>query len=127
MTRRMRSPSTRVRETGKVRKDTAAWLAERVSAVMLLPLTVWLVAAFIAHTGSDYAMLIAWLRKPITTILMALLLIALFWHTALGLRVVIDDYIHSGARTPMLILMRLACVALAVAGIFAVLRIAFGD
>ncbi len=123
----MRSPSTRARESGAAPKYAEAWLAERVSAVLLLPLMVWLVAAFIAHTGSDYATLIAWLRKPLTTILMALLLIALFWHTALGLRVVIDDYIHSGARIPMLILMRLVCAALAVAGILASLRIAFGS
>ncbi len=122
----MRSPSIRADESGTARKDTAAWLAERVSAVVLLLLTAWLVASFIAHTGSDYATLIAWLRKPLATILMALLLIALFWHTALGLRVVIDDYIHSGARIPMLILMRLVCAALAVTGIFASLRIAFG-
>jgi succinate dehydrogenase / fumarate reductase membrane anchor subunit len=59
------------------------------------------------------------------TILMVLLLIALFYHTALGLQVVIEDYIHSGMKIPVLLGMRFGCFALAAAGILAMLRIAF--
>jgi succinate dehydrogenase / fumarate reductase membrane anchor subunit len=58
--------------------------------------------------------------------MMVLLLIALFYHTALGLQVVIEDYIHSATKIPILVAMRLGCFALAVAGILATLRIAFG-
>ena len=79
----------------------------------------------IAHTGSDYATFIAWLGTPLATILMILLLIALFYHTALGLQVVIDDYVHSGAKFAGVIAVRLGCFALAVAGIVVTLRIAF--
>ena len=57
---------------------------------------------------------------------MVLLLIALFYHTALGLQVVIEDYVHSDrTKIPILVLVRLACFTLAVAGIVVVLRIAF--
>jgi succinate dehydrogenase / fumarate reductase membrane anchor subunit len=57
---------------------------------------------------------------------MVLLLIALFYHTALGLQVVIEDYVHSDrTKLPVLVVVRLACVALAVTGIVMVLRIAF--
>ena len=69
---------------------------------------------------------IAWLRTPIATTLMVLLLTGLFCHTALGLQVVIEDYVHSAMKIPALLGMRLGCVALAVAGILAMLRIAFG-
>jgi len=55
---------------------------------------------------------------------MVLLLIALFYHTALGLQVVIEDYIHSGAKAALLVAVRLGCFALATAGIVATLRIA---
>jgi len=55
---------------------------------------------------------------------MVLLLIALFYHTALGLQIIIEDYVHSARKVPALIIMRLGCLALAVAGTFAVLRIA---
>jgi succinate dehydrogenase / fumarate reductase membrane anchor subunit len=56
---------------------------------------------------------------------MVLLLIALFYHTALGLQVVIEDYIHSGMKLLALLGTRFACFALAAAGILAMLRIAF--
>jgi succinate dehydrogenase / fumarate reductase, membrane anchor subunit len=62
-------------------------------------------------------------RTPFTTIFMILLLIAMFYHTALGLQVVIEEYDHSGAKIPALVATRLGCFALAAAGIVATLRI----
>ena len=90
-----------------------------------MPLALWFAAGIIAHTGYDHAAFIAWLRAPLTTILTILLLIALFHHTALGLQVVIEDYMHSGARFAAVMAVRLGCFALAAAGIVATLRIAF--
>jgi succinate dehydrogenase / fumarate reductase membrane anchor subunit len=101
------------------------WLAERVSAVALVPLTLWFVASIIAHSDSDHAAFVAWLSAPFPALLMILLLMALFHHTALGLQVVIEDYMHSGAKFAVVLLMRLGCLALAVAGIIATLRIVF--
>jgi succinate dehydrogenase / fumarate reductase, membrane anchor subunit len=97
---------------------------ERVTAVALVPLTVWFAASVIALSGSDYAAFIAWLRTPLAMTLMVLLLIALFYHTALGLQVVIEDY-HTKARVLAVMAVRLGCFALASAGIVATLRIAF--
>ena len=93
-----RSPLARAIGLGSAKQGVEHWWAERVSAVALVPLTLWLVASIIAHTGSDYANFIAWLRTPLATILMILLLIASFYHTALGLQVVIEDYVHSGGQ-----------------------------
>jgi succinate dehydrogenase / fumarate reductase membrane anchor subunit len=84
-----------------------------------------LVASIIAHTGSDYATFIVWVRTPLTTIPLILLLIALFYHTALGLQVVIEDYVHSGTKFAAVIAVRFGCCALATAGVVATLRIAF--
>jgi succinate dehydrogenase / fumarate reductase membrane anchor subunit len=100
-------------------------VAERVSAVALVPLTLWFAASIVAHTGSDYATFIAWMRTPLGATLMILLLIALFHHTALGLQVVIEDYVHSGAKLAWVMAARLGCFALATAGVVATLHIAF--
>lgn len=121
-----RSPLARAKGSGSARSGVAHWWALRVSAVALVPLSLWFVVSIIWHTGSDHAAFVAWLRTPLATIAVVLLLIALFHHIALGLQVVIEDYMHSAARLPAMVLMRLGCIGLAVAGILATLRIAFG-
>ena len=123
--RNMRSPLARAIGLGSAREGVGLWWAERVSAVALIPLMLWFTASIIAHTGSDYTTFVAWLRAPLVATLMILLLIALFHHTALGLQVVIEDYIHSGAKFAAVIAVRLGCFALAIAGFVATLRIAF--
>lgn len=122
--RDMRTPLARAIGLGSAKKGVGAWWAERVSAVALVPLTLWFVASIIVHTGSDYATFIVWLRTPLAAILMILLLIALFYHTALGLQVVIEDYVHSAIKFAAVIAARLGCWALAAAGVVAILRIA---
>ena len=124
--RPMRSPLARAMGFGSAKDGVEHWWIQRVSAVALVPLTLWFVASIIAHTGSDYATFIVWLRTPLASILMILLLIALFYHTALGLQVVIEDYVHSGVKFAALVAVRLGCFALAATGIVAALRIAFG-
>jgi len=123
---RTRSPLGRALGLGSAKDGVEHWWRERVSAVALVPLTVWFTASIVMHTGDTYAGFMAWLEVPLTTILMTLLLIALFYHSALGLQVVIEDYVHSGIRIPLLVGMRLSCFALAVAGILATLKIALG-
>ena len=99
---------------------------QRVTAVALIPLSLWFVALLIALTGSDYNVVIAWLRAPVVTILMVLLLIMLCQHMALGLQVVIEDYVHSDrVKIPAVVAIRYACLGLAVAGFIATLHITF--
>ena len=122
----LRSPLGQAIGLGSAKRGVRHWLAQRVTAVALIPLTLWFVASIIAYAGSDYTVLITWLRTPIAAGGMILLLIALFHHAALGLQVVIEDYVHSGARHAAVIAVQLCCYGLAVAGIIATLRIAFG-
>ena len=122
----MRSPLGLALGLGSARDGVEHWRLQRVTAIALVPLTVWFAASLMARAGNDYAAFIAWLRMPFATILMVLLLTTLFYHTALGLQVVIEDYVHSGMKIPVLLSVRFGCFALAVAGIFATLRVAFG-
>ena len=98
--------------------------AEPHTITRSVPLCRKFAASIIAHTGSDYATFIVWLRMPLAAIMMILLLIALFYHTALGLQIVVEDYVHSGVKFAVVIAVRLSCCALATAGVVAILRIA---
>lgn len=120
----MRSPVGVAAGLGSAREGVAPWWAERVFAVALIPLTLWLAASLIRHSGSDHASVIAWVRSPWVTLLLVLLLMSLFSHLALGLRVIVEDYLHSGAKFAALLIVRFTCFALCAAGILATLRIA---
>jgi succinate dehydrogenase / fumarate reductase, membrane anchor subunit len=124
---RLRSPLGRAIGLGSAKEGVEHWWAQRVSAVALIPLGLWFAASLVALAGADRAAVLAWLHAPVQAILAILLLIAVFYHAALGLQVVIEDYVHAEwLKVPSLVAMRLVAFGLAVAGIFAVLRIAFG-
>ena len=123
----LRTPIGRVRGLGSAKSGIHHWWMERITAVALIPLTLWFVVALVGLTGADHATAVAWLQTPLNAILMLLLIVATFHHMQLGLQVVIEDYIHGeGRKTTLLIGQKLASVALAVAACFAVLKIAFG-
>ncbi len=123
----LRSPLGRAVGLGSAKEGVEHWWTQRMTAVALVPLALWFVAALVGHLGADYAAAIAWLRSPIPATAMALLVIASFAHMALGVQVVIEDYVHhEGVKIASLVALRLACWALAAAALVAVLRIALG-
>jgi len=124
---RLRSPLGRAIALGSAKEGVEHWWAQRVTAVALVVLGLWFAATLIAMAGADRAAVLAWLHAPVAAILAVLLLIALFYHAALGMQVVIEDYVHDEwVKISSVVALRLICFALAVAGIFAVLRIASG-
>jgi succinate dehydrogenase membrane anchor subunit len=124
---RMRSPLGRAIGLGSAKEGVEHWLLQRVTAVALAPLVLWFVIALIGLIGADFDTVQAWVGRPLPAIFLVLLLIATFYHASLGLQVVIEDYVQAElARLGLVIIVRLACVALAVAGIVAVLTLALG-
>ena len=127
MADRMRSPLGQVYGLGSAREGAREWWAMRLSSVALIPLSLWWAAEIIAHAGLDYAGFRAWVASPVTAILLILTIVVTFYHTAHGVQEVIEDYVHhEGAKLASLVALRFACAALAVAGVFSVLAIAFG-
>ncbi len=120
-----RSPLAGAIGLGSAKSGTEGWIAERVSAVALVPLTLWFIAGILAHLDNGYAGYYAWLHALSTTILMTLLLLALLYHSALGLQVIIEDYVHSSFKFAALLAVRLGCFALAVTAVIALLRISW--
>jgi succinate dehydrogenase / fumarate reductase, membrane anchor subunit len=121
----LRSPLGRARGLGSAKEGVDHWVMQRITAVALVPLALWFVAAVIGLAGTDYDAMQNWVGQPLPAIAMVLLLIATFYHAGLGLQVIIEDYVHGElARLGLVILARLACLALAVAGIVAVVSLA---
>lgn len=122
----LKSPLGRVRGLGSAKSGTHHWWAQRVTAVALVPLTLWVVFALAANAGAGYAEMAAWMASPVNAVLMLLLIAATFHHLQLGIQVVVEDYIHAeGAKIAALLAVKLGCAALAVAAAFAVLKVAF--
>ena len=121
----MRSPLGRAIGLGSAKEGVDHWWQQRLTAIALVPLGLWFVASLLAHLGGIYEQTIVWLGSPLPAILMIVLIAATFYHAALGMQVVVEDYVHrEWVKLGALILLRLACLLLAVAGVFAVLRVA---
>lgn len=122
----LRTPLARARGLGAAKQGVHHWWLQRVTAVALVPLSVWLVASLVAVAGTDHATVSAWIGQPLTAILLILTVIATFYHAALGLQVVYEDYIgsHMG-RLIADVVTKLLCVALATTAVFSVLKLAF--
>ena len=82
----MRSPLGRAIGLGSAKEGVAHWWRQRVSALALVPLTLWFVIAVIGLIGADHAAFVAWVRSPMPAVFLVLLLVATFYHTALCLR-----------------------------------------
>jgi succinate dehydrogenase / fumarate reductase membrane anchor subunit len=123
----MRSPLGRVRGLGSAKSGTEHFWAQRVTAVALVPLTLWFVYSVIALTGADHAAASAWVQSPVNAVLLLMLIVATFHHMQLGLQVVIEDYLHGeGLKIASLVIVKGGSLLLGVAAAFAVLKVSFG-
>ena len=124
----LRSPLGRVLGTGSAKEGSAHWLAQRLSAVALIPLTLWFFFSLLLLPELDYLTVHTWLSVPLSGFLAVLLVAVLTYHSYLGTQVVVEDYVHAnGAKLFLLLLLRFAYVLCGGASIFATLRIAFGS
>ena len=123
-----RTPIGRARGLGSAKDGTAHWWAQRLTALALVPLTLWFAISVIGLVGGGRAAVLDWLESPVAAGLMILLIGATFHHAQLGVQVVIEDYVHNEpVKIGAIILVKFAAVVLALAGILSVLAIAFGD
>lgn len=124
---RLVTPLNRVLGLGSAKDGVEHWWAQRLSAVALAPLGLWLVFAFLGLADLRYATVVGWLQAPLTSILMILTMLTLGYHSHLGVQVVIEDYVHaSGLKMPALVVTTFVHIGVVVAGVFAVLKVAFG-
>jgi len=124
----LRSPLGRVLGAGSAKGGTGHWWAERVTAVALIPLTLWLFFSLLTLPALDYETVRAWLALPISSFLAMLAVAVMTYHSYLGTSVVVEDYVHgAGMKVFSLLLLRFLYVLFGGASIFAILRVAFGS
>ena len=122
-----RAPTGRARGLGSARRGVDHWWAQRLTALALVPLTVWFCVSIVGLIGADHATFASWLSAPGRAVAMLLLVVATFGHMKLGLQVVIEDYVHGrGWNVALLVLNTFACVSLGAACAFAVVKVALG-
>ena len=122
----MRSPLGRVLGLGSAKEGVQHWWMQRITAIALVPLAIWFVLAALGMIGADRAAMVAWMHSPMSPVFAILLIVAAIYHMALGLQVVIEDYVHSETwKLGLIIVMRLWCIVLVARGILAVLTLAF--
>ena len=120
-----RSPLGPVLGRGSAGEGVGHWWVQRVTAVALVPLTLWFAISLISLPLQSFDDVRTWLARPWTAVPAILLVLTLAWHSKLGVQVVIEDYVHGkGAKTTMLLLSVFVHAAAAVAGVFAILLVA---
>ena len=123
----LRSDLGRVRGLGNANEGTAHWWAQRVTAIALIPLSLWFIYSAVTLVGIDRAGFKIWLNAPGSVLLMMLFVIAIFYHMQLGLQVVIEDYVHNERnKIVSMVLNKFVAVFFAVSSIIALIKVAFG-
>ena len=123
-----RTPLSRARGLGAAKHGVSHWIAERVSAVALIPLVLWGVFAVLRLAATDYDGAVAWVQaSPLNPVLLSLLALVSFAHMHGGMRVIVEDYEHRPlAKATLLLLNVFVCVLGGALALFSILKVALG-
>jgi succinate dehydrogenase / fumarate reductase, membrane anchor subunit len=123
----LRSPLGTVAGLGSAKSGVHHWWLQRLTSIALVPLTIWFTVSLASLSSLDHVTVIAWMAQSWTALLLVLLVLVATYHSQLGVRVVVEDYVqNTGLRTVTLVTSTFLHAFLAVAGVFGILKVAFG-
>lgn len=99
-----RSPLARVIGLGSAKEGSMHWWWQRLTAVALVPLSIWFTFSVASFTGECAAAVYVWIASPIVATLLIAFVVSLFYHAQLGIQVVLEDYVHHEAMKLLLVL-----------------------
>jgi succinate dehydrogenase / fumarate reductase membrane anchor subunit len=100
---------------------------QRVTAIANIPLTIAVGIIIVSLIGADHATVVARLGNPVIVMIMLGFVLSMTWHMRLGLQVVIEDYVRSeGRKIACLLGNTFFCIAVAIASVYAILKLGFG-
>jgi succinate dehydrogenase / fumarate reductase membrane anchor subunit len=119
----LRSPLGKVKGLGSAKSGSGTWLAMRIAALALIPLTIWFVSLVIRASTGDQS-LISFLKNPFEAVAMILFMGVALYHGCLGIKEVIEDYVHCHcAKLFLVITLKFVTIITAVFVILAVIQV----
>ena len=124
----LQTPLKRARGLGSAQSGTHHFVVQRITALALIPLVLWIIWLALELIHADYAQARALVHQPVNAVLLIAFVIAAFWHAQLGLQVVVEDYVHTRwLEVTTQLSIKFLCVLGALASVLAVVRIALGS
>jgi succinate dehydrogenase / fumarate reductase membrane anchor subunit len=123
----MATPLKRVRGLGAARHGTETFWRQRLTAVANVPLVIFLILAIVTHVGASYADVHAFLARPLVALAFAALILSAAVHMRVGLKEIIEDYVHGGAKIVAILLATFFAIGIGLASLLALLKISLGS
>jgi succinate dehydrogenase / fumarate reductase membrane anchor subunit len=125
--RSMRTPLSRVKGLGASGHGAEHWWLHRVTAVSNIPLIISFVIIVASLSGAGYAEAVSIVSHPLVAILLILAVISVTNHMRMGAQIIIEDYVHDkGWKIAAVIANNFYAVIIAVACLYAILKVSFG-
>ena len=119
-------PVARARGMGSAKSGVHHWWVQRLTAIALVPLTLWIIWAMVTLAGTGHAEVMAWMGSPLNASLLIAFVIAMLHHAQLGLQVIVEDYVHSaGTEFTLHVIIKLLALLGMFVGTVSILRVAF--
>jgi succinate dehydrogenase / fumarate reductase membrane anchor subunit len=123
----MRSPLARVLGLGPSHRGTSSFWRQRLSAIALVPLTVFVLGLALALIGADHDAVVAALGRPFIAIPLVAFVVLAAYHMKIGMHEIIEDYVSGGARVAAQIGNTAFCSVVALAAAYAVVKLGLGS
>jgi len=122
----MATPLARVRGLGSAHRGTETFWRQRLTAVANVPLVLFLILSIVTHIGADYAEVRAYFARPLVALAMLALMLSAAVHMRIGLKEIIEDYVHGGAKVIAILLATFFAASVGLACVLAILKISLG-
>ncbi len=121
----LKSPMSRANGLGSAKTGLDHWIMQRMTAVVNLILGLWLIYSLVFSVGATYTEALAFVGEPLHAIFLILFVMSTFYHSVLGMQVIVEDYIHNeGFKIFKLLGQRILFFTMAIACIFSILQVA---
>lgn len=123
----LRTPLARVEGLGSAKAGTRDFWHQRLTAIALIPLAIWFAWSALHFVGADFLHVFRWLRVPWNALLLILFVVVLARHLAIGMQVIVEDYIHQeGVKLALIVLVKFGTWLIAAVCVFMVIGMISG-